>query len=84
MRAIGKSLPELLPDAVPRITAILVSSERRLATVGDDGKILAVGDTIGRRVIVEIADRSVLLKEPSGAHIRVGLSGRVERVDRDL
>jgi hypothetical protein len=67
------------------VTAILVSADRRLATVGDAGQIVGVGDTLGRRVVVEIDDKTVLFREPSGARIRVGLGGRVigiERIDR--
>jgi hypothetical protein len=77
--------PELLKDPVPRITAILISADRRLAAVGDAGQIVGVGDTLGRRVVVEIDDKTVLFREPSGVQIRVGLGGRVvsvERIDR--
>jgi hypothetical protein len=75
-------MPELLKDPVPRVTAILVAADRRLATVGDEGQIIAVGDTIGRRVVVGIDDRTVLLREPSGVQIRVALGGRVVGVER--
>jgi hypothetical protein len=78
-------MPELLEDPVPRVTAILMSAERRLATVGDEGRIIGVGDTIGRRVVVGMDDRTVLFQEPSGVQIRVALGGKVvgvERVDR--
>jgi hypothetical protein len=68
--------PALLRDPVPRVTAILVSDERRLATV-DDGHIVGVGDVLGRRVVIRIDDRAVILREPSGVEIRVGLGGRV-------
>jgi hypothetical protein len=77
-----KSLPELLKDPVPKVTAILVSADRRLATIGDEGQVVAVGDTIGRRVVVAIDDRTVLLREPSGVRIRVALGGRVVGVER--
>ena len=78
-------MPELLKDPVPRVTAILMTAERRLATIGDEGQIIGVGDTIGRRVVVGIDDKTVLLREPSGVRIRVALGGRVvgvEPVDR--
>jgi len=65
------------------VTAILVSADRRYATVGDDGQILGVGDTIGRRVVVGIDERTVLLREPSGVQIRVALGGRVVGIERD-
>jgi hypothetical protein len=68
---------EPLKDPLPKITAILVAADRRLATIGDEGRIVAVGDTIGRRVVAAIDDRTVLLREPSGLQIRVGLGGRV-------
>jgi hypothetical protein len=75
-------VPEVLKDPVPRFTAILVAADRRLATVGDEGQIVGVGDAIGRRVVVAIDDRTVLLKEPSGVQIRVALGGRVVGVER--
>ena len=84
-RAETTPMPELLKDPVPRVTAILVSADRRLATVGDEGQIIRVGDTIGQRTVVEIDDKTVLLREPSGVQIRVALGGRVvgvERIDR--
>jgi hypothetical protein len=64
------------------VTAILVAADRRLATIGDDGQVVAVGDTIGRRVVVAIDDRTVLLREPSGVQIRVALGGGVVGVTR--
>jgi hypothetical protein len=81
-RAGGTALPELLKDPVPRVNAILVAADRRLATVGEDGQIVGVGDTIGRRVVVGIDERTVLLREPSGMQIRVALGGRVVGVER--
>jgi len=74
-------VPELLNDPGPRVTAILTSADRRLATVGESGQIIGVGDTIGRRVVVAIDDRTVLLREPSGLRIRVALGGRVVGVE---
>jgi hypothetical protein len=78
----SRPMPERLKDPVPRVTAILMSADRRLATIGDEGQIIGVGDTIGRRVVVGIDDRTVLLREPSGVQIRVGLGGRVVGVER--
>ena len=72
---------EPLKDPVPRVTAILVSSDRRLATV-DDGRIITIGDVVGKRVVVDIDERAVVLREPSGVQIRVGLGGRIVRVER--
>ena len=73
--------PALLTDPVPRVTAILVSADRRLATLGPEGRIIGVGDTVGRRVVVAIDERTVLLREPSGVRIRVGLGGRVVGIE---
>lgn len=81
-RGAAPAAPELLKDPVPRVTAILVSADRRLATIGEDGQIISIGDTIGRRVVVGIDDRTVLFREPSGMRIRVALGGRVVGVER--
>ncbi|HTM24261.1 MAG TPA: hypothetical protein VL225_03655 [Vicinamibacterales bacterium] len=72
---------EPLRDPVPRVTAILVSSDRRLATI-DDGHIISIGDVLGRRVVTAIDEHAVVLREPSGVQIRVGLGGRVLGIDR--
>ena len=75
-------MPALLKDPVPRVTAILVSADRRFATIGDEGQIIDVGAAVGRRVVVAIDDQTVLFREPSGVQIRVGLGGRVVGVER--
>jgi hypothetical protein len=79
----GAARPPAAPlrDPVPHITAILVSSDRRLATI-DDGHIIAVGDLVGRRVVASIDEHSVLFREPSGLQIRVGLGGRLIGTER--
>lgn len=74
-------MPPLLTDPLPRVTAILISSDRRLATVGS-GQIVRIGDRVGRRVVVAIDERAVVLREPSGVHVRVGLGGRLVRASR--
>jgi len=74
-------MPELLKDPVPRVTAIMISSDRRMATV-DDGRIISVGDMVGPRQVVAIDDRAVVLREPSGVRIRVALGGRIVGVSR--
>ena len=74
-------MPPLLKDAVPKVTAILVSSDRRFATV-DDGQIIGIGDLLGRRTVVGMDERSVLLQEPSGVQIRIGLGGRLLGIER--
>ena len=73
--------PELLKDPLPRLTAILISSDRRMATI-DEGRMVGVGETIGKRLVVAIDDRSILLREPSGIQIRVGLGGKILGVER--
>jgi hypothetical protein len=74
-------LPALIRDAVPRVTAILVASDRRFATI-DDGQIVGIGDLLGRRTVVGMDERSVVLQEPSGVQIRVGLGGRLLGIER--
>ena len=63
------------------MTAILVSRERRYATI-EGGQIVGIGDLLGRRTVVGMDERSVVLQEPSGVQIRVGLGGRLLAVDR--
>jgi hypothetical protein len=62
------------------VTTILVSPNRRFVMV--DGKIFGVGDRLGRRTIVAIEPQVVVLREPSGVQIRVGLGGRPADADR--
>jgi hypothetical protein len=81
-RRAADPLPEPLKDPIPKVTAILMAADRRLATIGEQGRIVGVGDTIGRRVVIGIDDRTVLLREPSGLEIRVALGGRVVGVQR--
>jgi hypothetical protein len=78
---VTRTKAEPLKDPVPRVTAILVSSDRRLATI-DDGHIISIGDVLGRRVVTAIDEHAVVLREPSGVQIRVGLGGRVLSIDR--
>ena len=78
----NRPLPALLKDPLPRVTAILVSSDRRFATV-DGGQIIGIGDVLGRRIVVAMDERSVVLREPSGMQIRIGLGGRVLGLERD-
>ena len=77
----SRPLPALLKDPLPRVTTILVSSDRRFATI-DNGQIVGIGDVLGRRTVVAIDERTVLLREPSGVQIRVGLGGRLVAVGR--
>lgn len=77
----NRPLPALLKDPLPRVMTILVSSDRRFATI-DSGQIIGIGDVLGRRVVVAIDERTVVLQEPSGVQIRVGLGGRLVAVGR--
>ena len=61
---------------MPRVTAILVSNERRFATV-DNGQVVGLGDMVGRRQVIRIDERALTLREPSGIEVRVGLGGRL-------
>jgi hypothetical protein len=70
-----------LRDAIPRVTGILVSRERRYATI-EGGQIVGIGDLLGRRTIVGMDERSLVLQEPSGVQIRIGLGGRLLGVER--
>jgi hypothetical protein len=74
-------MPALIRDAVPRVTAILVARDRRFATI-DGGQIIGIGDLLGRRTVVGMDERSVVLQEPSGVQIRIGLGGRLLGVER--
>lgn len=69
-----KPSAEPLNDPLPNITTILVAPNRRFAIV--DGRIIGVGDRVGRRTVAAIEPRVVTFREPSGVHIRVGLGGR--------
>ena len=74
--ALPGGTPALLKDPLPRITAILVSNDRRYAAI-DGGKVVGIGDAIGRRVVVRIDERTLTLREPSGTRVQVGLGGRL-------
>ena len=70
----------LLNEPLPQFSTILASHDRRFAMVG--GRVVTVGDTVGQRVITAIEPRAVVLREPSGVHIRVALGGRFLGVSR--
>ncbi len=78
----GPSRQPLLDDPLPQVTATMVSKDRRFATISG-GRIVGVGDTLGRRLVVAIDEKAVVLREPSGVRVRVGLGGRVIDVERD-
>jgi hypothetical protein len=48
----------------------------------DNGRIVTVGDVLGKRVVVRIEERAVALREPSGVQIRVGLGGKIIGIER--
>jgi len=75
------ALPFLLKDPLPKVTAILVANDRRFATI-NAGQIIGVGDVIGQRIVLAIDDQAVVLREPSGVQIRVGLGGRILGIER--
>jgi hypothetical protein len=58
-----------LQEPLPRIDTVLIDQSRRLAIA--NGTVVSVGDTIGSRVVVEIARDGVALREPSGRIVRV-------------
>jgi hypothetical protein len=60
-----------LKEQVPRLDSILVDQDRRLAVI--DGVVVHVGDTVGARVVSQIARDGVLLREPSGLLVRLPL-----------
>ena len=78
--AVAPAPPEPLTDPVPMVNTILVSAERRFAII--NGRVVAVGDTVGPRVVTAIEPREIVLQEPSGVQIRVGLGGRLVGVVR--
>jgi hypothetical protein len=65
--------PAPLHDPLPNVSTILVTENRRLALV--DGRIVSVGDSVGRRTVARIEPHAVRFREPSGLEIRVGLGG---------
>jgi len=60
-----------LKDPLPKVDSVLIDQERRLAII--DGTIVAIGDSVGARVVVHIDREGVVLREPSGLSIRVSL-----------
>ena len=58
-----------LKEPLPRIDTVLIDRDRRLAFV--DGRVVAVGDTLGSRVVIGIDRDRVVLREPSGRTVTV-------------
>jgi hypothetical protein len=64
----GSAAPRL-PEPLPRIDTVLIDQDRRLAIA--NGVVVSVGDTIGSRVVIDIARDGIALREPSGRVVRV-------------
>jgi hypothetical protein len=64
-----------LGDPLPKVDSILIDQDRRLAIV--DGAIVMIGDAVGPRVVVQIDRDGVVLREPSGASVRLTLRTRM-------
>lgn len=60
-----------LKDPLPKVDSILIDQDRRLAIV--DGVVVAVGDSLGARVVVAITRDGLVLREPSGLAVKVPL-----------
>ena len=58
-----------LREPLPRIDTVLIDQDRRLALV--EGGVVTVGDAIGSRVVINIEQDAVVLREPSGRTVRV-------------
>ena len=59
---------------VAEVDSILIDQERRLAII--DGAIVTIGDAVGPRVVEQIDRDGVVLREPSGLSVRVGLRAK--------
>jgi hypothetical protein len=64
-----------LQEPLPRIDTVLIDQNRRLAIA--NGSVVSVGDTIGSRVVIEIARDGIALREPSGRVVRVRPGGGI-------
>jgi hypothetical protein len=64
----GSAAPRL-PEPLPKIDTVLIDQDRRLAIA--NGVVVSVGDTIGSRVVINIARDGIALREPSGRVVRV-------------
>jgi hypothetical protein len=63
---------------LPAIESILIDQQRRLAIV--EGTIVSVGDSVGRRIVMQIEPDGVLFREPSGLVVRVALRPKREGI----
>lgn len=63
-----------LQSPLPTVGGILISQNTRLAVI--DGVVVAVGDSVGERVVARIDADAVVFREPSGREIRVTVRSR--------
>lgn len=68
------SRPVPLNEPLPVVDSILVDQNRRLAFIA--GVFVSVGDSVGSRTVTEIEGEFVILREPSGLHVRVAIRGK--------
>jgi len=73
-KAPEKPRPAPLKDPLPTIELILVDQNRRMAVIG--GAVVSVGDAVGPRIVAQIEPDFVVLREPSGALVRVSIRGK--------
>jgi hypothetical protein len=62
------------PPPVPKVDGIMISGDRRLAIVGGD--VVAPGDRVGTREVIQIERDGVVLREPGGREIRLAIRTR--------
>jgi hypothetical protein len=63
-----------LKEPLPRVDSILIDQDRRLAIV--DGAVVKVGDPIGSWVVAQIDPDALILRQPSGVAVRIGLRSK--------
>lgn len=77
----GEPPPAAVPDADPVVASILYSSDRRIAMV--DGRIVRIGDTIGRSKVVDILPKAVVIQSAEGERktleLKSGLGAGIKR-----
>jgi hypothetical protein len=69
--AARSAAPAQRPEPLPAVSSILIAPNRRLAIL--DGNIVGEGDSVGNRLIVRIDRDGVVLREPAGQEVRVGI-----------
>jgi hypothetical protein len=61
----------VVSEPLPALSSILYGSTRRLAIL--NGNIVAEGDAVGARRVLRIEREAVVLREPAGREVRVGV-----------